>query len=325
MAKLQKDWPYWHLEKSGIGRIIVHRMDGPWVVDVVERYPELGPDAEQHIQIAPFTDFGMGVVSDGMSQIAERIDDSYTGALMMPTALLAGSRDSWIIGGGCDGPAVREALAWNDTRHVTAVDISPIMTTKTQELIPSFWGGCQDDKQRLTIINRDIYAVLRERKERYQKVSNIVFDLTDPPAPDEYTPFEESTAGHVYSPEGLRLAYDCLQPDGVFVIQAQELSIINSKGHLWLRRMLEDIYTSVHSYRVFIEFFGYWESFIICFKDGRHRSANFGKALPFDAATYDKIIKQYYRGRLAEYYSYESIRGLFSLPKSIRQAFTKAT
>lgn len=259
------EWPYKHVEKAGRGRGIVHRLKGPWLFEGTEEFPELG-GMKQTAQIGEFEEFGRGLVIDGMAQLAEAIEPTYTTTLVFPAALMADSRKRWLIAGGGDGAAPREALSFRDTEHVKLVDISPAVIAKTQKLIPSFWGGCQADP-RLEIITRDVFAVMREMAAHGEQVDVLISDLTDPEDP-EYTPFAESTADHLYTEEGLRLFAECLAPNGVFAMQAQELSLIRWQGHRRLRQMLNMAFSHVYSYRIFIEFFGYWESFLVASNRG---------------------------------------------------------
>lgn len=295
------EWPYWHVEKSGKGRVIAHRMAGPWIVDEEEVFPELG-GIKQRVQIGEFTDFGRGLVIDGMSQLAEAIEPIYTSALIFPAALSAGSRKRWLIAGGGDGAAPREALSFHDTEQVKLVDLSKIVIRETQRLIPSFWAGCQKDP-RLEIIPRDVFAVMREFIASGERFDLVISDLTD--AEDEaYTPFGASTADHLYTEEGLRLFQQCLSPDGVFAMQAQELSLIRSDGHLRLRRMLEKIYRHVGSYRIFIEFFGYWQGFLVASNSSQSWS-------PFPWRS--EVFSYTYQGDGTSYYDSLVHAQLFSL------------
>ncbi|MDO8500023.1 MAG: hypothetical protein Q7S66_05240 [bacterium] len=247
----------WHEERAGRGRKVAHLLKGDWLFDGEEVFPELG-GMKQRVRIGETEEFGRMLEIDGMSQLAEVIDWTYTGALIYPAAFSALSRQNWLIAGGGDGAAPREALRFVDTESVTLVDLSQTVIAKTQELIPSFWSGCQNDP-RLKILSRDVFAFMRETDTKFDI---IVSDLTDPENP-EYTPFEESTVDHLYTKEGMEFFRKCLAPNGIFVMQAQELSLLRWQGHKRLLDMLKVIYPSVYSYRVSVELFGYWESFII--------------------------------------------------------------
>lgn len=153
------DWPYVHVESVGPGRRLLLKQKGPWLFEGEERFPTLD-GIQQRVQIGEFEEFGRGLVIDGATQLAEAIDAAYTTALVFPAALLADSRRRWLILGGGDGAAAREALRFRDTESVQLVDISRLVIDVTQKLIPSFWAGCQHD-QRLDICTCDAWEIRR--------------------------------------------------------------------------------------------------------------------------------------------------------------------
>jgi spermidine synthase len=140
------------------------RMDGPWPFQGEESFPVAG-GMKQRTQIGDFSEFGKGLVIDGQVQLAEAIDSLYTTALVYPAALAAKSRANWLIVGGGEGAAAREALRFRDTEAVMLVDISPMVVAQTQKLIPSFRADAHYDP-RLRIQCRDAWQVLRERRRR---------------------------------------------------------------------------------------------------------------------------------------------------------------
>jgi spermidine synthase len=242
-----------HVEEVGPGRRMEHRLRGPWLYDGVERLDALD-GIPQRVQIGDFVEFGRGLVIDGEVQLAEGCDAAYTHALIWPAALRASSRRRWLIIGGGDGAAAREALRFTDTEEVLVVDVSRQVIEQTQGLIPSFWGGSQADP-RLRVEVADGFALLRQFAAEGRKFDIIVFDLTDPhPAGSESA---------LYSEEAFRSAADVLGPGGVFVAQLQELSALQWEPH---RRQLENlrrVFRQVRSYRTQIEFFGYAQSFAL--------------------------------------------------------------
>lgn len=251
-----------HRERCGKGREVVHELTGPWLLDTVENFPKLG--FSQRVQIGDFAAFGKGLVIDGMAQLSESIDEVYTGALVDPAALSAKSRKRWLFVGAGDGAGPRRALEYADTERVLVVDISETVVRETQKFIPSFLGDAAEDP-RLEIRIGDGFAFIQDTDERFDIV---VCDMVDP-ADETYTPFFESSGDHIYTSDSMALFERCLSPDGIFVMQAQELSLLRWEGHKQLRDMLKKVYSSVYSYRVFVEFFGYWESFLIASPDPR--------------------------------------------------------
>jgi spermidine synthase len=282
-------------------------MKGPWLFEGEEQFPTLG-GIQQRVQIGEFEEFGRGLVIDGATQLAETIDAAYTIALVFPAALLADSRRRWLILGGGDGAAAREALRFRDTESVQLVDISRLVIDATQQLIPSFRAGCQHD-HRLDIFTCDAWEILRGMAARRELADVMIFDLTDP-EDAAYTPFSESSADHLYTEDSFRLAAQCLTPGGVFVAQVQELSLLRCEGHRRHRETLKKIFRHVYSYRTYIEFFGYWQSFVIA-------SNHDGPWSPARAQPVQDQLAQLYDGVWAETYSAAWHEQLFALPPSL--------
>lgn len=242
----------WFTEPLGAHRVLQLEMAGPWLFEGTEEYPELG--LRQLIQIGEFKGLGRGLVIDGSLQLTEYSDELYTPALLFPAALTARSRQRWLVVGGGDGPTAREALRFRDTQEVLLVDLSAMVVQQTQRLIPQFWQGCESDP-RLTILNRDAGQVLSQASGKFDVV---VFDLPDSG--------DDACANHLYSRAQFARAASLLNPGGVFVVQLEELSRLVRGNHSQRVSVLREVFDYVHSYRVFIEDYGYWESFAVAFQ-----------------------------------------------------------
>jgi spermidine synthase len=302
-------WPHVHTESVGPGRLLSLRMDSDWLFEGEESFPSLG-GMKQRMQVGEFTEFGKGLVLDGQVQLAEAIDSLYTTALVFPAALTAKSRANWLIVGGGDGAAAREALRFRDTESVALIDISPMVIAQTQALIPSFWAGSQHDP-RLRIECRDAWLVLRERVARGEGADVVLFDLTDPHN-DAYTPCSESSADHLYTKAAFDLAACILRPGGVFAAQVQELSVLRWQDHARLRRLLRKSFRHVWSYRVYIEFFGYWESFLIASNDAEAPS-------PVPETEIETKLDRLCIGEARMLWSTDWHRHLFAIPPALQR------
>ncbi len=322
-------WKHIHSELTGTGRGISHRLNGPWLFEGLEKFADLG--VAQKIQIGSFGEFGLGLVVDGVTQIAEVGDIDYTSALVFPPALTASSRGRWLIAGGGDGAAAREALRFTGTKSVTIVDISAMVVEATQRLIPSFWSGCQRDK-RLHIVNQDIFRFAAEAAKRKTKFDIIVADLTDP-ADVVYAPSATSTANHVYTQESFKLLSRCLTDKGIFVIQAQELSLLWHREHKCYRDMLKKVFPMVRSYRAFIEFYGFQQGFIIASQDKNWHPRRWNPesaALGKSSDPVGDILARIYRCPPSalhprHYYSTAVHEAMFALPLNLRQKLDDRT
>ena len=137
----------------------------------------------------------------------------------------------------------------------------------------------------------------------------MIFDLTDP-EDAAYTPFSESSADHLYTADSFRLAAQCLTPSGMFVAQVQELSLLRFAHHRRHRETLKKIFRHVYSYRTYIEFFGYWQSFVIASNHDAPWS-------PAWAPPLQDRLTQLYEGVWTGTYSAAWHEQLFSLPPSL--------
>ena len=301
-------WPHFHRECVGPGRSLSLKLREAWLFEGEESFPALG--VTQRVQIGDFDELGRGLVLDGVLQLAERSDSVYTTALIFPAALRAESRADWLIVGGGDGAAAREALRFRDTRSVVLVDISRMAIEQTQRLVPSFWAGCQSDR-RLVVEIADAWRVLRERVAAGATSDIIVFDLTDPVC-DELSSSTKgcSSAEHLYTTEAFDMAARMLRPGGVFVAQLEELSLLRWRGHKRLLATLRKTFRHVVSYRTFVEVFGCWESFVIASNDS-------GAWSPMPAQGGESLLADVYQGDGSSLWSTRWHEHLFSLPPAL--------
>ena len=307
-------WPHTHVEVISNARRLLLRRRGPWLFEGEESFPLLG-GLRSFIQIGDFAELGRSLVIDGTVQLTEVIDPIYTTALVFPAALLAPSRRRWLIVGGGDGAAAREALRFRDTESVRLVDVSRVVTEKTQALIPSFWAECQHDP-RLELLHRNAADVIHEMANRGDLVDVLVYDLSDP-STDGVTPFSESPADGLYSEAAFRAAARCMRPGGVFVAQMAELSPLCWKAHARGRDLLSRIFRHVCSYRTHIEPFGYSESWILA--SDHERCAD-----PTQSIDVDGCLAELYAGDAAALYDAGWHRQLFTLPPGLRRTLSQS-
>jgi len=303
-----------HQEPLWPGREVIYDLKNDWVFDHTESFPKLD-NLTQRVQIGDFEGFGRCLVIDGITQIGEAIDKIYTDALIYPPMILSKSRKKWFIAGGGDGAAAREILKSNNVEKIELVDISKTVIEKTQEFIPSFWNNCQKDK-RLDIKIDDVFLEAKKIKNEGKKLFDVVvMDLTDF-SNEEYTPFKHSTADHLYTEEGLRNFHDILSPEGIFVVQSQELSIFSHEEHKRTLNILKKIFPekSVFSYRIFIELFNCWQSFIITSpKANWNPLENLTSNKNTNAILSDMGIAKNDQGTFIEY-----LKSMFALPPEIK-------
>lgn len=168
----------------------------------------------------------------------------YHEALVHP-ALAKDRADVLILGGG-DGLGLREVLRYPDVESVTLVELDPAMTDlaadhpKLVELNESAL-----DDPRVTVVNADAFAWLRDQTRVYDAV---VIDMPDP---------DETATAKLYSTEFYGLAGRVLAEDGLMTVQSG--SPYFAPMSFWcIRATLEAAGLHPTPYHVLVPSFGDW-------------------------------------------------------------------
>ena len=101
----------------------------------------------------------------------------------------------------------------------------------------------------------------------------------------------------------------CLRPGGVFVIQVAELSELRFERHHHYRQLLQELFQRVDSYRIYVEFFGYFESFLLAYQHA--------PGVPVEQLDVDRLLAELYRGDPSSFYTTRWHRSLFTLPPTL--------
>lgn len=271
-----------------------------WIFDGVEKIR--GPDSRR-IRIGRFKDHGIGLEIDGLLQMVEK--DDYTPLFGIPALLSAlypklpaeGLRV--FIAGGGDGALVRLFLSCPYVKSILLAEISKMVVESTQKYTP-FWGGCENDP-RLQVIYDDALQVAEHSGSKYHLV---VLDLTDSEAEDVQN---YHSAAHLIYENGLPLFARMVQPQGLLVMQAGELSNRRWAVHLRLREILKKLFPAVYSYAGFVDYIGYPQSFLMAFPQA-------GRA-PFSPANHTDITEAVVKELLGEYALglYELMQPIFAV------------
>lgn len=131
----------------------------------------------QLMQIADIGPYGRALFLDGKLQTATADEAHYHEPIVHTPALLHPRPPArFLILGGADGGAAREALRWRSTTHVTLVDIDGAVIDACARHLPSIHAGALADP-RVTVRAMDALRFIRETRETFDVV---VCDLTDP-------------------------------------------------------------------------------------------------------------------------------------------------
>lgn len=131
----------------------------------------------QLMQIADIGPYGRALFLDGKLQTASADEPHYHEPIVHTPALLTASPPTrFLVLGGADGGAVREALRWRSTAAVTLVDIDGAVLDACARHLPTVHAGALSDP-RVTVRIMDALRFIRETRETFDVV---VCDLTDP-------------------------------------------------------------------------------------------------------------------------------------------------
>ena len=204
----------------------------------------------QQIDIFRTVKYGKVLTLDGFPQIAE-IGDSYTEALVIPALFFHRNPGRILVLGGGDGPALALVLKDPRVKEVVLVDIDPLVVALTQKHLPELWGDAASDP-RVTIVYKDALKFLRENGDRFDV---IISDLVDPE--------EGAVAAHLMSPEYFGMCAANLFTDGIFAMQAGELTPQKFAGHKKTLGLVNCSFKEHRSYSVHVPWFSTVWSFIV--------------------------------------------------------------
>lgn len=166
----------------------------------------------QRLDVFRGAGYGLRMVLDGRTQLAESDEWIYHELLVHPACLIHGDPRKVIVLGGGDGCAVRELLKYPRLHDITLVDIDEEVVAAFRDRFSRINGGALQDP-RVHVVCEDALEYLRSQNRPYDV---IISDLTEPFDP---TDLAGELSFHLYTPEFYRLVQERLTSEGVFVCQ----------------------------------------------------------------------------------------------------------
>ncbi len=154
-----------------------------------------------------------------------------------------------MLGGG-DGLAVRELLKHPDVRHITLVDLDPMMTELFSEnaALSALNDHALTHTDRVTVHNADAFIWLDERPADAPRFQVAVVDFPDP---------SNYSVGKLYTATFYRRLATALAPGGVAVVQST--SPYAAREAFWcIDATLRDAAFQTRAYHVHVPSFGEW-------------------------------------------------------------------
>jgi spermidine synthase len=258
----------------------------------------------QSVQIIRSRSFGICLVLDGKIQSTERDEYIYHEALVQPAMLAHPSPEKVFIAGGGEGATLREALRHKTVKRAVIVDIDAEVTALSRKYLPGHSAGAFEDN-RTELHHTDARRYLEESRDTFDI---IIIDLPDP--------IEKGPAYLLFTQEFYRIALNRLNEKGLIAVQAGSTSPTELLNLTAVSRTLKSVFPTVTQYAAYVPCFGGPWGFCLASR-GNDPSL-------LKPAEVDKVItKRSLKG--LKFYDGISHRGMFSLPRYVREALKTQT
>ena len=263
-----------------------------------------GTTAYQKVEVLDSDVFGRTLVLDGKTQSTEADEFIYHESLVHPAMLFHPDPRSVFIGGGGEGGTLREVLAHRSVEHATMIDLDREVVELCRAHLPDHHQGSFDDS-RVTLRHEDARAFLQSGDEGYDV---IILDLVDP--------LEEGTAYLLYTDEFYGIAKSRLNPGGILVTQSGPAGLPNHREcFTTIFHTLSHVFSHAAAAQVHVPAFQTLWGFTIASDSPLPQRPE----SDIDAAVAERISKQ------LRHYDGETHRGMFALPKFLRQGIEGET
>ncbi len=308
------------------------RRDQDWITEAitpnlrqltaVSRRIHSGRTRFQSVEIVDTIPFGRALLLDGKTQSTEADEFVYHESLVHPILLSVPEPKRIFIGGGGEGATLREVLRHRSVERVIMVDLDEEVVSLCREHLPSWHQGSFDDP-RTVLVHEDAREFLLREDTPFDA---LILDLVDP--------MDAGPAFRLYTKEFYQLAATKLTDRGAIVVQSgpaiagtvwSEGDPTNAAGPLTdltrgftaLHRTLSDVFPAVVGYTSIVPSFGGPWSFLI----GSKNSDDPASTGPGEI---DARVSRRITGPL-RYYDGITHRGMFALPKPLRESIAAET
>ena len=266
-----------------------------------------GDTPYQHVQVLETGSFGRMLVLDGKTQSSEADEWVYHEALVQPAMVAHADPRRVMVAGGGEGATIREALRHGSVEEVVMVDLDKAVVDLCKEHLPEHHCGAFDDP-RVTLLHEDALAYLEQRETPFDV---IIIDVPDP--------LEGGPAYLLFTVEFYELVRARLAPGGLMVAQSGPTGPTNVREVFTaIARTMQRVFDHTSGYHVHIPSFGMTWGFIACG----------GADAPDVGAMSEPEVDARVRERVASplrFYDGEAHRGMFGLPKYVREAVATET
>jgi len=282
----------WYVEQVAPGEIHAHALTETLVS---------GKSIYQTYAVVQSSLFGKMLVLDGDTQSAALDEFIYHEALVHPACAHAGAPKRALILGGGEGASLRELLRVPSMAEVTMVDIDGEVVEACRRHLPEWSAGAFEDPRAELIIG-DARAYVEGSSGKFDV---IIGDLTEP--------LQDSPSYGLHTPAFYEQLRKRIAPGGAYALQTSMAGPHNFSLHARMIATLRGVFGSVLPYSVYMPAFDTEWGLALCSEASRPQAEAAGAA--------DRHAKAC--GGL-RFYDAESHRGMFNLPRYLRDAYATA-
>lgn len=277
----------WYIEQTSEDEIILHSLK-----EIIYS----GSSPYQKIEVIRSGNLGRCLLLDGKMQSSEADEFIYHEALVHPVMILSESVDRVLIAGGGEGATLREVLK-HPVKEVIMVDLDESVIKIAKNYLPEWNAGAFDDP-RVRLIIDDARAYIEKIKDYFDV---IIIDLPEPA--------KDGPAYLLYTEEFYTKIKEALKDTGMMVTQSASASVNNLRVFVSIVTTLKRVFPYVKPYITYIpSFFAPW-SFVLV-----------SKKINPDISQEEITKRLSCLQESLKFYDLDAHRGMFSLPKHIKQA-----
>jgi spermidine synthase len=263
-----------------------------------------GKTLYQQVQVLDTLSFGRCLILDGKTQSAEADEFIYHEALVHPALVTHPNPVTVFIAGGGEGATLREVLAHNTVKRAVMVDLDREVVEICQRFLPNHHRGAFDDP-RVELHFSDARRYLETTSDTYDV---IIIDLPDPQ--------EGGPAPLLYTQSFYNVLRQRLNPQGMVAVQSEPCMAGNLQAFTAISNTLKSVFPRVFPYHAMVPSFSF---------DWGFNLASLGpNPLGLTAREVDRRLEERGCSSLRSYDG-EAHRGLFMLPKHVREALEHET
>jgi len=285
----------WLSEKVSDNLVFQHRLE-----EVLYE----GKTKYQSVRIVCCSNLGICLVLDNKLQSSERDEFIYHEALVQPVMVAHPKPETVFIAGGGEGATLREVLRHKTVKKAVMVDIDDEVTALCKKYLPGHAGKAFEDK-RTSLHHVDARDFLEKSKDRFDV---IIIDLPDP--------IEEGPAAMLFTQEFYKTVREKLADDGLISVQAGSANPTELLNFSAVNNTLKSVFPIVVQYIGYVPCFGGPWGFCVASLKYNPASMMADEVDKWIAARSLKGLK---------FYDGETHRGMFALPRYIREAMAQQT